>query len=64
MLNFFAKQFKQQRKFHLDLTSERKNKSVGNKSIKKSVSKAKKNDLSADKIEKIKKEKKKEQKLI
>jgi len=55
MLNFFAKQFKQQRKFHLDLACERKNKSVGNKSVKKSVSKAKKNDLSVDKIKKIKK---------
>ena len=48
MLNFFSKQFSKNRKFHIDIAVEKKNKSESKE--KKSKSYTKKNTLSADKV--------------
>jgi hypothetical protein len=63
MLNFFAKQFKLERKFHLDIQDPRKNKSCS-KEKSKGKSKEKKKNFSVDKMEEIKKKERQEEKLV
>lgn len=54
MLDFFAKQFKAQRKFQVDIGGERKNKSYSKEREKpKSKSKSKKISVSMDKVKEI-----------
>ena len=63
MLNFFAKQFKLERKYHQDIKSERKNKSYS-KEKPKSSSKGKTKIFSVDKAKEMRKKEKNEEMMV
>lgn len=63
MLVFFAKQFRLERKYCLEVKEERKNKSL-TKEKSKGKSKGKKGNYSVDRAEEVKKKERAEQKLV